>query len=409
MNYDVPLRVAIGGNVDAGKTSFLGYLQTGINDDGNGLSRSNIFNYPHEKKTGRTSSVVQRSISINNKKIIFYDLAGHEKYFRTTLFGISSSYPDIMLILIESNKGMQQITKEHIISAIYLRIPIIIVMTKLDIAIPSKLITNIQTIKKVMKSVGKHIYEINEEININIAVKTLSETTVPLFKISSVKGNDITPPFRYLPEFLNKLNINMSNVSNDEEALFIIDKSFKKEGYPLIGSGYMRFGKINVNDKLFMGPINNEYIEVTIRSIHDDDRNSVSYLRKNEMGCFSIKSKNNILKNKHQILAGMIITNSRYPFVKKFIGSVTIFSSHSATIKVGYQTIIHSGAIRKTAIIYKIEDENGKDIEYLKGGDKNILVYFEFIYNKNFILENDRFIFREGKTRGSGHIVKIVE
>ena len=400
-------RFLLGNFIVTHNSSVLGYLKTGIPDDGNGLSRSTIFNYPHEQKTGRTSSISQKTLMINNKKIIFYDLAGHEKYFKTTLYGISSSYPDIMLILIESNKGVQQMTKEHIISSIYLRIPIVIVMTKLDIAIPNKLNNNIRIVKRIMKSVGKHIYEINEENDIDTAIKTISETLVPLLKISSVKGNDIHPPFRYLPDFLNKLNIN-SITESKEDILFVIDKSFRTEGYPLIASGYMRFGKINVNDKLFIGPVNNEYIEITIRSIHDDDKNNISFLRKNESGCVSIKSKN-ILKHKNEIQPGMIITNKQYPFVKKFIGSVTIFSHHSTTIKIGYNTIIHCGAIRKTVNIFRIEDENGKELECLRGGDKNIKIYFEFLNGKYFILKNDRFIFREGKTRGSGNIISIIE
>jgi elongation factor 1-alpha len=401
-------RFLLGNFIVTHNSSVLGYLKTGIPDDGNGLSRSTIFNYPHEHITGRTSSISQKTLMINNKKIIFYDLAGHEKYFKTTLYGISSSYPDIMLILIESNKGVQQMTKEHIISSIYLRIPIVIVMTKLDIAIPNKLNNNIKIVKRIMKSVGKHIYEINEENDIDTAIKTISETLVPLLKISSVKGNDIHPPFRYLPDFLNKLNIN-SITESKEDILFVIDKSFRTEGYPLIASGYMRFGKINVNDKLLIGPINNEYIEITIRSIHDDDKNNISFLRKNESGCVSIKSKNNILKHKNEIQPGMIITNKQYPFVKKFIGSVTIFSHHSTTIKIGYNTIIHCGAIRKTVNIFKIEDENGKELECLRGGDKNIKIYFEFLNGKYFISKNDRFIFREGKTRGSGNIISIIE
>ena len=171
----------------------------------------------------------------------------------------------------------------------------------------------------------------------------------------------------------------------------------------------MRFGTINVNDKLFIGPINNEYVEVNIRSIHDDDKNNVSFLRKNEMGCVSIKSKNNILKHKNQLLPGMIITNTIYPFVKKFLGAVTIFSNHSTTIKIGYNTIIHCGAVRTTVRIYKIEDDKGKELECLRGGDKNIQVYFEFIYGVYVVLKDDRFIFREGKTRGSGHIINIIE
>lgn len=408
MNYDVPLRVSVGGSVNAGKSSFLGHLKTGKLDDGDGLVRQSIFNYPHEKKTGRTSSVAQRSMKVEDKKIIFFDLAGHEKYFRTTLFGISSSYPDVMLVLVESNRGIIQMTKEYIISAIYLRIPIVLVMTKIDIAIPKKLNNNIRKIKMMMKKVGKRIYEIREENKINLAANNLSETFIPIFKISVVKGNDIDPPFRYLTQFLNKLNVKQATM-DDKKTLFVIDKSFRTEGYPLIGSGYMRSGKINVNDKLFIGPVNNEYIEINVRSIHDDDRNNVSYIRKNELGCIAFKTKNNILRNKRQILPGMIVTNVKYPFVKKFMGSVTIFSSHSTTIKVGYNTIVHCGAIRRSVKITKITDGKDKEVECLRGGDKDMKVYFQFLIGKHFLLEGDRFIFREGNTRGSGHIVKILE
>jgi len=408
MSYSVPLRVAVGGNVNSGKSTMLSYLKTGLLDDGNGLIRQHIFNYPHEKKTGRTSSVAQRSMWVDNKKIVFFDLAGHEKYFRTTLFGLSSSYPDIMLILVESNRGIQQMTKEHIISAIYLRIPIVIVMTKLDIAIPNKLNSNIRNIKKIMKRVGKNIYEVSEENNVDLAASNLSETFIPVFKISVVKENDIEPPFHYLTQFLNKLNMKQSTIS-EMKSLFIIDKSFRTEGYPIIGSGFMRNGKINVNDKLFLGPINNDYIEITVRSIHDDDRNNISYIRKNELGCIAIKAKNNLIKNKRQLFPGMIITNFKYPFVKKFLGCVTIFSSHSTAIKVGYNTIIHCGAVKNSVKITKITNSKDVDVEYLQGGDKDMNVYFEFLNCKHFLLEKDRFIFREGNTRGSGHIIKIIE
>ena len=115
IEYDIPLRVAVAGSVNSGKSSLLGCLKSGEFDDGNGKSRKCIFNYPHEQETGRTSSVAQRSIEINNKKILFFDMAGHEKYLRTTLFGMSSSYPDVALILIEGSRNLA-VNKSAIIS-----------------------------------------------------------------------------------------------------------------------------------------------------------------------------------------------------------------------------------------------------------------------------------------------------
>lgn len=51
------VRVAVVGNVDAGKSTTLGVLTRGGLDDGRGKARVALFRHPHEIETGRTSSV----------------------------------------------------------------------------------------------------------------------------------------------------------------------------------------------------------------------------------------------------------------------------------------------------------------------------------------------------------------
>lgn len=51
------VRVAVVGNVDAGKSTTLGVLTRGGLDDGRGKARVALFRHPHEVETGRTSSV----------------------------------------------------------------------------------------------------------------------------------------------------------------------------------------------------------------------------------------------------------------------------------------------------------------------------------------------------------------
>ena len=41
---------SISGNVDSGKSTFLGVLKSGLFDDGKGKSRLEIFNHQHEPK-----------------------------------------------------------------------------------------------------------------------------------------------------------------------------------------------------------------------------------------------------------------------------------------------------------------------------------------------------------------------
>lgn len=413
MSYSVPLRVSVAGNVNSGKSSFLGILKSNEFDDGNGKSRQCIFNYPHEAKSGRTSSVANRTIKVKDSSIQFFDLPGHEKYLRTTLFGMSSTYPDIALILVEANRGIQRMTKEHIITAIYLRIPMVIVVTKIDIAEPTKLKTNLRGIKVMLKRVGRTVFDVRNESDITFCLNSLSEKFVPLFKISNVKGNEIDPPFSYLVDFLAALDNKKEarEINQDEDSIFVIDKSFKADGFPLIGSGYMRSGQLEIGDKkkLYMGPVTGKFIEISLRSLHDDDRNKVSFLRNDEMGCVAIKVKNDEIKNKRQIRAGMIITtNNDLPFTKRFMGIVTIFTHHSTTLKRGCNTVLHCGAIKQPVIIESMTDSKNKKLNCIRGGDANIMVRFRFMRGRYFIMRKDRFIFREGNTRGSGIITELL-
>lgn len=104
------VRVAVCGNVDAGKSTLVGVLTTGQLDDGRGNARVSLFNHRHELETGRTSSIGEQILGFNAKgecvnyndlhkmtwgdiienssKIVsFLDLAGHSKYLKTTVQG----------------------------------------------------------------------------------------------------------------------------------------------------------------------------------------------------------------------------------------------------------------------------------------------------------------------------------
>lgn len=101
------VRVAVVGNVDTGKSTLLGVLSRGALDNGRGKARANIFKHQHEIKSGRTSDIGREILGFDkrgnivnyssdrtpnwseiceqsSKLITFMDLAGHEKYLKTT-------------------------------------------------------------------------------------------------------------------------------------------------------------------------------------------------------------------------------------------------------------------------------------------------------------------------------------
>lgn len=121
----VELRVAVVGNVDAGKSTLLGVLTKSVLDDGRGKARVNLFRHKHEIDSGRTSSVGSEILGfdskgqvvtpetlgkpkitsediclVSSKILAFIDLAGHEKYLKTTVFGMTGCAPDFVMLMV---------------------------------------------------------------------------------------------------------------------------------------------------------------------------------------------------------------------------------------------------------------------------------------------------------------------
>lgn len=72
----------------------------------------------------------------SDHSVTLIDLCGHEKYLKTTLFGLTGLMPDYALLVVGSNMGVQVMTREHISIACALNIPMFVAVTKMDICPP---------------------------------------------------------------------------------------------------------------------------------------------------------------------------------------------------------------------------------------------------------------------------------
>ena len=68
--------------------------------------------------------------STNPSKTITTDLAGHEKYLKTTLYGLTSGSPSCVILIVGANAGLIGMSKEHLAAALALTIPVIVCITK---------------------------------------------------------------------------------------------------------------------------------------------------------------------------------------------------------------------------------------------------------------------------------------
>lgn len=413
------IRVAVVGNVDAGKSTLLGVLTYGELDNGRGLARRRLFRHKHEFESGRTSSVgndilgfdsqgnvVNESearaghLNWNNickkssKVITFLDLAGHERYLKTTIFGMTGHNPDFVMLLIGSNSGIVGMTKEHLGLALALNVPVFVIVSKIDMCPPNVLANTLNTLQRLLKSPGCRkipLIVANEDDVVMGATNFATERLCPIFQISTVVGTNL----HLLKMFLNLLMTRTPKSDNDT-ACYVIDDIHSVPGVGTVVSGLISKGVIRVNDVLYLGPDSlGEYQHVSIRSIHRK-RMPVAEVHSGQTASFGLKKI-----KRSEVRKGMVMMASPTPPLAywEFTAEILILH-HATTISVRYQAVIHCGSIRQTAQILNM------DAECLRTGDK-ASVHFRFIKNPEYLRLGQKMIFREGRTKAIGTIASI--
>jgi len=404
---NIEIRLAIVGNVDSGKSSLISVLSNNVLDDGRGYARSLIMKHQHEKETGRTSSINHVYLKIDEKKYItLIDLAGHEKYLKTTMRGLVSGLIDYALILVGANMGVSRMTKEHLLLTLSLKIPIIIIITKIDIS-PENILNN--TINDINSLIKKYkfngLYEITEN-NLNITENKITDK-IPYIKVSNKTGYniellrnhiiDLEPRFNW-----NNIDNNINNINNNNEIIFYVEDQYLIKGVGVVVSGKMNKGKIKKGDKLLIGPIFGKFEEITVRTIHDNFRTFTDSLESGESGCLCIRPNNKKLDmRRNRLKKGLIITNTVKSLTNRFEGDILILNDHSTTIRPNYQPVLNVKNVMQSARFIQIPGEA------IRGGDR-VRVILEFSFRSQYIEEGDIFIFREGKTKGIGRVIKLI-
>ncbi len=415
------ITVVVLGNANSGKSSMVGVLTDpalrnfsindflekkeipeNVLDDGNGRSRKSILRFIHEKETGRTSSISYNPMLLNNngvEKIInFVDLAGHEAYLKTTIRGVTSSFPDYGLVCIE--KSITKMTLEHINLLCILQIPFSIIMSKIDSIPRDKIKENIVKIIKYVKNKNKKtiiIKDVND-------IKFIHENYIPIILLSNKTGIG----YDKLSSVLDKIN---EKEGKKIPKVFMVDKIYNVQGFGLVVCG-MSGITIFKNDELLLGPFTHfgtsEFIKVKVRSIHDDYKNFIDELKAGVKGCLCIRFDDRF---KQKVVPGMVLINSMEDinYVKKFKAKIHVLDGTTCTITPGYNAVLNTGGIKTSVrfvslshLDYHNEQESKK--EFTRGGEINI-AEIEFLKTPCYISMGDTFIFREGSTIGYGTVL----
>jgi GTPase len=397
----ITVRVASIGNVDSGKSTLVGIItsQNGIADDGRGSLRKKVFNYSHEIENGRTSSIAYEIVCFDSngeqvvpeskstkkkvtwpdmvqrsaKIVSLNDLCGHEKYLKTTMYGLSGLFPHYGMVVIGANMGIQRMTKEHIGISISLKIPFFIVITKIDLAPKEVYEQTKERLFKILNGSGcnKKPFNVTSEDELPMLVENMKDKTniCPVFSVSNVTriGIDMLKKFFSLLEPNDRVTIQDKSASNpadqmatqvdesinDRPAIFVIDSFFPNvKGVGSCVCGTVLQGTIRRNMILHIGPDSNGHFNpLVIKGIHEN-RVDIEEATFGQSVCFAIKpapGKKDMVMKKNFFRKGLILIDeaagekikgkkevSLAKFaVREFEADVQVLH-HATTIKEGY-------------------------------------------------------------------------
>lgn len=428
------VRCAVVGNVDSGKSTTLGVLTRGTLDDGRGKARVALFRHKHEMETGRTSSVGMEilgfghsgepilsqtigtdenavrheklgweEISLQAAKIVsFIDLAGHERYLKTTLYGLTSGAPSCIILIVGANAGLIGMSKEHLAIALALGIPVAVCITKIDMTPASKLAETIKQVTRTLQSPGCRktpVFVKNTETSIELATSFGSERICPVFQTSNVTGEGLD----YLRTFLNLLPSSERDTTKyavDQPLEISIIETWSVPYVGTVVNGIINAGVIKAGETVLLGPdANGSYRVTAVKSIH---RKRATVTSAEAGQCVSLALKR---IKRAEVRKGMVLvpkTDTPPRAISRFEGQVLILY-HNTTLQRNYQAMLHCGAVRQTVRIVGMDHPQG----ILRTGDR-AKVQFEFISHPEFVKEGMKLLFREGKTKGLGIITKLL-
>ena len=441
------IRVVVVGNVDAGKSTLIGAMTTSTLDDGRGRCRTSIMKHRHEIETGRTSTATTHlmgfrsdgepisgkdSIRVNKRKTedevaresyricTLVDLAGHEKYLKTTIHGVSSGMADYSLILVNSRHPPTHMTQHHLNLCCSFSIPVIVVFTKVDNCPEHAKKNSKEEVIKLLRApdVDKKPFVVRNEQDVATCVDKL-HSLAPMIDTSCVTGEGMN--------LLRKLLFSLPKRRRHEKKTewpfeFLVDDIFNVPGVGAVVSGFVNAGNLTVgsNCNVFVGPCDDgTFIRTVAKSAHIARINTL-HISSGQSACLSFSLSKDQRK---KLRRGMVVKKENPTSTRQFDAEICVLKGEGTTIRRSYQAYVHILNVRQSAFARSIEivntnaiglppshrafaDEEDQDGIVLRPGSR-AKVRFEFAQRPEFVRPGMRMLFRDGRVRGVGIVTGV--
>lgn len=405
--------VGTAGHVDHGKSTLIGSLVTGSSDNGEGDLRSYLDVQPHEVKRGLSADLsyavygfkdeeplrldnpdrnIERSNVVNeaDRLVSFVDTVGHRPWLRTTIRGLVGQRLDYGMLAVAADEGPTKTTREHLGVLLAMELPTIIAITKTDLV-------SDEQVEEVEKNIEKLLRDVNcsalsaSRYEVDTLISDIDSNTIPVVRTSSVTQDGID----VLDELFKRLPKTQLKDDTGEFKMYI-DKTYVVEGVGTVVSGTIMSGEVNTGDTIYLGPTQDgDFIETKARSI-EIHYHSVEKATAGQLVSISIR---NVAPD--QVRRGMTLTsNTESTPVREFEAEVMILN-HPTSVTDGYEPVVHLETINESV---EMEPD---DPPLLPGDTGKTTMRFKF--NPYIVEEGQRFVIREGESKGVGTVTDIIE
>ena len=210
--------VGTAGHIDHGKTALVKAL-TGVDAD----------RLPEEKQRGITIDIGFAELDLDDIKIGFVDVPGHERFVKNMLAGASGI--DLVALVVAADEGVMPQTREHFEICRLLETKTgLIVLTKKDL-------------------VDEELLEL-VKLDVSELVENSSLENATTIAVSAKTGEGIEELRRVLRETAARIPVR----KNESVARLPIDRSFSMKGFGAVVTGTLISGEISEADELELLP-----------------------------------------------------------------------------------------------------------------------------------------------------------
>jgi elongation factor 1-alpha len=408
---DEHIVVGTAGHVDHGKSTLVGSLVTGHADDGQGGTRAFLDVQPHEVERGlsadlsygvygfdeegtpvRMDNPDRKSdraevVRESDRLVSFVDTVGHEPWLRTTIRGLVGQKLDYGLLVVAADDGPTKTTREHLGILLATELPTIVALTKCDVVDEARVREVEREVERLLRGAERTPLSVARH-GVEAAIEEIDRTVVPVVRTSAVTMEGL-PTLDRLFERLPKTG------GDDGEFAMYVDRTYNVTGVGAVASGTVKSGTVEAGDELLLGPMSDgSFREVEVRSIE------MHYHRVDEASAGRIVGIALKGIREADVRRGMaLLPRDADPVpVREFEAEVMVLN-HPTRIGDGYEPVVHLETVSEAAAFHP------EDGQLLPGDTGRTRVRFKF--HPYLVEEGQRFVFREGRSKGVGTVTSV--